>query len=238
MTIATPGPTVLLALNNGSRHGRTQGVLGHGRGAGRRCHPGRHRGRRAWRRDRRVRGCLRGDQVVWRRLPGVCGVEDAALRQGGADGTGDDAPKTDTGLRCHPHAGCGARAASCSPRSFLVALTNPKALLFISAFLPQFIDTSRGAAAAVRHPDAGPMPAEPGPSCWCTRRAGRAHRARLSWRQHALAEPAVGRHADCAGRRAGVLPPRASLKHAAPLPHYRALSGQRGPIHQCRSPRS
>ncbi|CFW01389.1 amino acid efflux protein [Bordetella pertussis] len=46
-----------------------------------------------------------------------------------------------------PAAGGGdSGAGALFSRSFLVALTNPKALLFMSAFLPQFIDPAAALA--------------------------------------------------------------------------------------------
>jgi threonine/homoserine/homoserine lactone efflux protein len=135
--IATPGPTVLLALSNGSRHGV------------RRALPG-------------MLGAVLSDFVlvgavalglgallaasefwfsmlkwVGAGVPGVARVAHAAL-QGRLPAAG---------RRC---LGTAAAAARESRRiffkSFLVAVTNPKGYIFCSALLPQFIDPSAAQA--------------------------------------------------------------------------------------------
>lgn len=135
VTIATPGPTVLLALNNGSRHGVRKACWG-------------------------MAGALAADILLIVTVAAGLGAVIAAsevafeaikwfgaaylayvgwkmLRAGKAPDTVPDAP-SDSAAASLPAAARG--GALCS-RSFLVAATNPKALLFISAFLPQFIDT-------------------------------------------------------------------------------------------------
>ncbi|EHP41617.1 lysine transporter LysE [Cupriavidus basilensis OR16] len=135
VTIATPGPTVLLALNNGSRHGVRKACWG-------------------------MAGALAADILLIVTVAAGLGAVIAAsevafeaikwfgaaylayvgwkmLRAGKAPDTVPDVP-ADSAAASLPAAARG--GALCS-RSFLVAATNPKALLFISAFLPQFIDT-------------------------------------------------------------------------------------------------
>lgn len=140
VTITTPGPTVLLALNNGSRHGVRKACWG-------------------------MAGALAADVILVVTVAAGLGAVIAAsevafeaikwfgaaylayvgwkmLRSGKAAQTvPETTPKTtpDCAATRTPAA---VRGRVLFSRSFLVALTNPKALLFISAFLPQFIDTS------------------------------------------------------------------------------------------------
>ncbi|MDF3887069.1 LysE family translocator [Cupriavidus basilensis] len=144
VTIATPGPTVLLALNNGSRHGVRKACWG-------------------------MAGALAADVILVVTVAAGLGAVIAAsevafeaikwfgaaylayvgwkmLRSGkepqtATETTPEPTPDTpsDSAAARTPAA---ARGRVLFSRSFLVALTNPKALLFISAFLPQFIDTS------------------------------------------------------------------------------------------------
>ncbi|MHA7683106.1 LysE family translocator [Cupriavidus sp. PET2-C1] len=140
VTIATPGPTVLLALNNGSRHGVRKACWG-------------------------MAGALAADVILVVTVAAGLGAVIAAsevafeaikwfgaaylayvgwkmLRSGKAaqtvPETTPDTPSDSAAARTP----AAARGRALFSRSFLVALTNPKALLFISAFLPQFIDTS------------------------------------------------------------------------------------------------
>ncbi|MDW3685764.1 LysE family translocator [Cupriavidus sp. CV2] len=136
VTIVTPGPTVLLALNNGSRHGVRKACWG-------------------------MAGALAADIILIVTVAAGLGAVIAAsevafeaikwfgaaylayvgwkmLRSGKEPGTVPDAPAESAAAQTP----AGARGRALFQRSFLVALTNPKALLFISAFLPQFIDTS------------------------------------------------------------------------------------------------
>jgi len=128
--IATPGPTVLLALTNGSRHGLRRAVAG-------------------------MIGAVLSDFVLIGAVAIGLGALLAAsefwfsmLKWAGAaylaflgimllrsKGTIDAALKS------------GAPVGATSPfsiglKSFMVAATNPKGYLFFSAFLPQFIDPS------------------------------------------------------------------------------------------------
>lgn len=140
VTIATPGPTVLLALNNGSRHGVRKACWG-------------------------MAGALAADVILVVTVAAGLGAVIAAseiafeaikwfgaaylayvgwkmLRSGKEQQTVQetlpDTPSDSAAARTP----AAARGRVLFSRSFLVALTNPKALLFISAFLPQFIDTS------------------------------------------------------------------------------------------------
>lgn len=124
--IATPGPTVLLALSNGSRHGVRAAGWG-------------------------MAGALLADLLLITIVACGLGVVLAAsevafqaLKWAGAlylAYLGWRLLRADAALVV-PGAGApqplDRRALFL--RSFLVALTNPKALLFMSAFLPQFID--------------------------------------------------------------------------------------------------
>ncbi|AJG23002.1 putative amino acid efflux protein [Cupriavidus basilensis] len=133
VTIATPGPTVLLALNNGSRHGVRKACWG-------------------------MAGALAADVILVVTVAAGLGAVIAAsehafeaikwfgaaylayvgwkmLRAGKMPLTAQTVRQTEPDT-------AAARGRVLFSRSFLVALTNPKALLFISAFLPQFIDTS------------------------------------------------------------------------------------------------
>lgn len=126
--IATPGPTVLLALSNGSRYGI------------RRALPG-------------MAGAVLSDFVLiaavalglgallaasefWFSVVKWVGVAYLAylgvqmLRSNGSLGQVLDSGQT----------GNGATTRGIFARSLLVAVTNPKGYLFFSAFLPQFID--------------------------------------------------------------------------------------------------
>ncbi|MDQ8033952.1 MAG: LysE family translocator [Bordetella sp.] len=122
--IATPGPTVLLALSNGSRHGVRLAGWG-------------------------MAGALLADLILIVIVACGLGVVLAAsemafqaIKWVGAlylAYLGLRLLRADAALVLP-----GAPAARPQPRalflrSFLVALTNPKALLFMSAFLPQFI---------------------------------------------------------------------------------------------------
>lgn len=126
--IATPGPTVLLALTNGSRFGLRRACFG-------------------------MIGAVLSDAVLigavalgmgallaasefWFAVVKWVGVGYLAclgvmlLRSRGA---------LDETLRVEGRGGSGSARSLCL-RSFLVAVTNPKGYLFFSAFLPQFID--------------------------------------------------------------------------------------------------
>lgn len=128
IAVATPGPTVLLALSNGSRHGlaiATFGIVGAafsdiiligavslGLGA-----------------------LLATSQVwfevlKWLGAAYLCYLGIRVLRQAGnpAIALSEDVSRSDRLTR------------SVFLRSFLVAVTNPKGYLFFTAFLPQFID--------------------------------------------------------------------------------------------------
>lgn len=128
--IATPGPTVLLALTNGSRYGM------------RRALPG-------------MVGAMLSDFVLigavalglgallaasefWFTVVKWLGAAYLAflgvqmLRSTGSIGRALDEAET----------GTAATPKSVFTKSFLVAVTNPKGYLFFSAFLPQFIDPS------------------------------------------------------------------------------------------------
>ena len=129
--IATPGPTVLLALSNGSRYGvraSLPGMVG------------------AVLSDFALisavalgLGALLAASEFWFsavKWVGVAYLAWLGVRMLRSRGTlalpADDTPAADgTALR-----------KSIFLRSFLVAVTNPKGYLFFSAFLPQFIDTS------------------------------------------------------------------------------------------------
>jgi len=126
VVIATPGPTVLLALSNGSRHGLRAAGWG-------------------------MAGAVLADLALVSAVAGGLGVLLAAsepafqaLKWAGA------AYLAWLGLRLlrADAAPLAADAGAAPPmpgarrlflRSFLVAVTNPKALIFMSAFLPQFI---------------------------------------------------------------------------------------------------
>jgi threonine/homoserine/homoserine lactone efflux protein len=127
--IATPGPTVLLALTNGSRYGVRRAVAG-------------------------MMGAVLSDFVLigavavglgallaasefWFSVLKYCGAAYLAalgimlLR---SRGSFEGALKAEA-------AGTGS-ALSIASKSFMVAVTNPKGYLFFSAFLPQFIHPS------------------------------------------------------------------------------------------------
>jgi threonine/homoserine/homoserine lactone efflux protein len=126
--IATPGPTVLLALSNGSRFGMRRAIAG-------------------------MLGAMLSDFVLigaaalglgallaasefWFTVVKWCGVAYLAflgimlLRSKGSLGTA----LNDTATYSETSSG------AIFMRSFLVAATNPKGYLFFSAFLPQFVD--------------------------------------------------------------------------------------------------
>ncbi|RYF43558.1 MAG: LysE family translocator [Comamonadaceae bacterium] len=127
VAIATPGPTVLLALTNGSRYGLRRSVPG-------------------------MLGAVASDLVLVGAVALGLGALLAAsefwfsvLKYAGAaylawlglrllrSQGGFDLPANGT----QPQ---GASARSIFAKSFLVAVTNPKGYLFCSALLPQFID--------------------------------------------------------------------------------------------------
>ena len=128
--IATPGPTVLLALTNGSKFGVRRAVLG-------------------------MSGAVMSDFVLigavalglgallaasefWFTVikwVGVCYLAFLGVMLLRSKGTLDVSLRSENG---NP----SASSAAISLKSFLVAVTNPKGYLFFSAFLPQFIDPS------------------------------------------------------------------------------------------------
>lgn len=128
--IAIPGPTVLLALQNGSRHGLKAAVWG-------------------------MAGAVLADALLVTAV--ACGL---GLLLAASEGLFQTlkwmgsaylvwlgwqmlrAPQSAlpvVGEGDEP----GARSAIIFTRSFLVAISNPKALLFMSAFLPQFVDSAQ-----------------------------------------------------------------------------------------------
>lgn len=126
IAIVTPGPTTLLAMSNGSRHGVRAAGWG-------------------------MAGAVLADLILIGAVASGLGVVLAAseiafqiIKWVGAAYLaylGWKMLRSD-GALVLPSANSTARPASLAlgMRSFLVALTNPKALLFMSAFLPQFID--------------------------------------------------------------------------------------------------
>ncbi len=127
VAIITPGPTVLLALSNGSRHGVRAACWGMG-------------------------GAVLADLVLIGAVACGLGVLLAAsevafqivkwagaayLAWLGVKLLRSDAPLTLPSERPRDARPDGL---ALGMRSFVVALTNPKALLFMSAFLPQFIN--------------------------------------------------------------------------------------------------
>ncbi|SDU96453.1 LysE family translocator [Pseudomonas mucidolens] len=128
--IAIPGPTVLLALQNGSRHGLRAAAWGMG-------------------------GAVLADALLVTAV--ACGL---GLLLAASEGLfqvlkwigsaylvwlgwqmlrAPQAALPTVGEGTDP----GARSVGIFTRSFLVAISNPKALLFMSAFLPQFVDSTQ-----------------------------------------------------------------------------------------------
>lgn len=127
VAIVTPGPTTLLALSNGSRHGVRAAGWG-------------------------MAGAVLADLILVGAVASGLGVVLAAsevafqlIKWVGAAYLaylGWKMLRSDAALVL-PSAAAGADrpvGLALGLRSFMVALTNPKALLFMSAFLPQFID--------------------------------------------------------------------------------------------------
>lgn len=130
--IATPGPTVLLALSNGSRRGvrgALPGILG------------------AVLSDFVLVGAvalglgalLAASEFWFSMLKWVGAVYLAWLgvRMLRSKGGSFDAPRADAG---EPVTGTNGDGRKVFLKSFLVAVTNPKGYLFCSALMPQFID--------------------------------------------------------------------------------------------------
>lgn len=142
VTIATPGPTVLLALGNGTRHGLRRSLPG-------------------------VAGAIASDVILvcaaalglgallaasevafgivkWVGVAYLAWLGVQLLRSKGAFvPPAADAPDT-PGASASPHGGSGGSLArALFMRSFLVAVTNPKGYLFISALMPQFVDATQ-----------------------------------------------------------------------------------------------
>lgn len=127
VTIITPGPTVLLAMSNGSRHGVRAACWGMG-------------------------GAVLADLVLIGAVACGLGVLLAAseiafqfVKWVGAAylaWLGWKLLRSDAALAMPSDRPRDGRPAGLALglRSFVVALTNPKALLFMSAFLPQFIN--------------------------------------------------------------------------------------------------
>ncbi|UDG75440.1 LysE family translocator [Achromobacter sp. 77] len=127
VAIITPGPTVLLALSNGSRHGVRAACWGMG-------------------------GAVLADLVLIGAVACGLGVLLAAsevafqiVKWAGAAylaWLGVKLLRSDAALTLPSERPRDARpdGRALGMRSFVVALTNPKALLFMSAFLPQFIN--------------------------------------------------------------------------------------------------
>ena len=128
VAIVTPGPTVLLAMSNGSRHGVRTACWGMG-------------------------GAIMADLIMVGAVASGLGVVLAAsevafhiLKWDGAAYLaylGWKMLRSDAALVMPAAAPDAARpdGLKLGLRSFVVAITNPKLLLFMSAFLPQFIDT-------------------------------------------------------------------------------------------------
>jgi threonine/homoserine/homoserine lactone efflux protein len=117
IAIITPGPTVLLALANGSRHGV------------RRALPG-------------MLGALLAASEFWFSVVKWAGAAYLAwlgLRMLRSRGGSLSAPQGESGAG-------GYSARTVLLKSFLVAVTNPKGYLFCSALLPQFIDPAAAQA--------------------------------------------------------------------------------------------
>ena len=128
--IAIPGPTVLLALQNGSRHGLQAAFWG-------------------------MAGAVLADALLVTAV--ACGL---GLLLAASEGLFQAlkwigsayliwigwqmlrSPQAALPLVDEGEDG-GTRSASIFTRSFLVAISNPKALLFMSAFLPQFVDSTQ-----------------------------------------------------------------------------------------------
>jgi len=133
VAIVTPGPTVLLALSNGSRYGLRVSCMG-------------------------MAGAVASDLVLvaaaalglgallaasetlfatvkWVGVAYLCFLGLQMMRSRGSSADLPPAGDGDAGLVRHRPAG-----GEVFRRSFLVAVTNPKGYLFVSAFLPQFID--------------------------------------------------------------------------------------------------
>lgn len=133
VTVGTPGPTVILALTNGSRFGLRRagaGILG------------------AALSDIALISCaalglgaLLASSAFWFGVVKWLGVVYLAwlgvqmLRSAGQFGTADDG-------RLSPRDALAGTSGRIFQKSFLVAITNPKGYLFFAAFLPQFVDTS------------------------------------------------------------------------------------------------
>ncbi|MGE8639324.1 MAG: LysE family translocator [Achromobacter sp.] len=127
VAIVTPGPTTLLALNNGSRHGVRAAGWG-------------------------MAGAVLADLILVGSVASGLGVVLAAsevafqlIKWVGAAYLaylGWKMLRSDAALILPSAASSADRPVGLALglRSFMVALTNPKALLFMSAFLPQFID--------------------------------------------------------------------------------------------------
>ncbi|MBV7485569.1 LysE family translocator [Bordetella sp. BOR01] len=125
ITIATPGPTVLLAMSNGSYHGVRAAAWG-------------------------MVGAVLADMILVAVVASGLGVllaaSEAAFQVLKWAGAAYLAYLGWRLLRTDAAAALPGRHGTAAPgvqalflRSFLVAITNPKALLFMSAFLPQFI---------------------------------------------------------------------------------------------------
>ncbi len=127
-TILTPGPTMLLAMDNGSRHGVRAAGWG-------------------------MAGAVLADLALIGAVASGLGVLLAAsetafqaVKWAGAAYLAYLGWKMLRADAARPPALAGQGPAprpsglALGSRSFLVAITNPKALLFMSAFLPQFID--------------------------------------------------------------------------------------------------
>lgn len=129
VTVATPGPTTLLALNHGARHGvgaalpgvagavLSDGVLIAAVAAG-------------------LGGLLASSATAfellrWTGVAYLAWLGWRLLRSSGTPSPATDAPAAP------PH---HERPAAVFRRSFTVAVTNPKGTLFFSALLPSFID--------------------------------------------------------------------------------------------------
>lgn len=128
--IAIPGPTVLLALQNGSRHGVKTALWG-------------------------MAGAVLADALLVTAV--ACGL---GLLLAASEGLFEAlkwigsaylvwigwqmlrTPQTALPV-AGEHEAVSVRSAGVFTRSFLVAISNPKALLFMSAFLPQFVDSSQ-----------------------------------------------------------------------------------------------